>query len=110
MDMFLRLLKLYREKRKLPEHQGESALSFYMWRVCSFIGYAAIVIICLSLPIIFIIAAISWTSLSGYAFGIIFVLLVCLSGILMFLLAKRFEAILLRIELRKHKAKNKTFS
>ncbi|CAK8712811.1 hypothetical protein LDFHOB_01950 [Candidatus Electronema aureum] len=98
------LFSEWREKRNLLEHQGESALEFYMWRAVLLIGYIVIILTGIFLPVTFMIAAATWPYLSVFAVGIILVFVVCLSGVIILLLLERFEALVLRIELRKRRS------
>lgn len=72
-----------------------------MWRLLLLIGYIVIIMIGILLPVTFMIAAATWTYLSVFALGIILVFVVCLSGVTILFLPERFEALVLRLELRK---------
>ena len=105
------LVKVWQEKRNLPEHQEESSLEFYMWRVILMIGYIIIIMTAPSLLVIFMVAAnywpnslaVNWPYLSLFAVGFLFLLVICLCGFLVFFSLQRFETLVLRIELRNYR-------
>lgn len=75
-----------------------------MWRLLLLIGYIVIIVTGIFLPVIFMIAAATWPYLSVFALGIILVFVVCLSGVIILFLPERFEAVVLRIEVRKRRS------
>lgn len=84
-----------------PEHQGESAVVFYCWRVVTILSAVVGYLVCqVGFPASVVLLDLWWPAVPNFVLGSTMFLLIVLGFYAGFMLSKGLDAILLSIELR----------